>query len=168
MGGFFIRFVRYLSAEEFAKLLSLARVKVHKITKNNNDSTVLWLLIGKHWVASVSVGFRTTSDTQYISLCLPEALERDNKICVESEESQFRSVYLFYNWNCHHINVSVKQEDRDGYRYEIRYTCHEVERKAVFAVEINTVQPFEHDDFILQLVAEELASESPRTVLRPM
>ena len=167
MGGFFIRFVMYLSAEEFARLLQLAKVKINKVVKNGGGTTVIWMLVGKHWVASVSVGFRATSDTQYISLCLPEALE-NNKICVESEESQFRPVYLFYSWDCHHISVSVRQEDRDGYRYEIRYTCYEVERKAVFAVEINTNQPEQHDDFVLQLVAEELASESPRTVLRPM
>ena len=167
MGGFFTRFIRYLSAEEFARLLQLARVKINKVIKNGGNTTVVWMLIGKHWIASVSIGFRTTSDTQDISLCPPEALE-NNKICVESEERQLSSAYLFHSWDCHHINVSVRQEDRDGYRYEIRYTCYEIERKAVFAVEINTMQPFEHDGFILQLVAEELASESPRTVLRPM
>jgi len=168
MGGFFIRFVRYLSAEELAKLLQLAKVKVHKIMRNNNDSTVMWLLIGRHWITSVSVEFKTVGDTQYISLCIPEALEKGNKICVENEERQLSSEYLFYSWDCHHIDVSVKQKDENGYKYEVYFTCYEVERKAVFAVEINTNQPFEHDDFILQLVAEELASESPRTVLRPM
>jgi len=168
MGGFFIRFVRYLSAEEFAKLLQLARVKIHRVIRNGNNASVVWLLIGRHWIVSVSIRFRTTDDMQHISLCPPELLERNDKICTEQEERQFRSEYLFYSWDCHHVTVSVKQMDRDGYRYEIYFTCYEVERKAVFAVEINTTQPHEHDDFILQLVAEELTSESPRTVLRPM
>jgi len=164
MGGFFIRFIRYLSAEEFAKLLSLAKVKVHKITKNNNDSTVMWLLIGKHWIASVSVGYRAENTTEYISLCV----EENNRICIDHEENQFEPKYVFDYKTCHHIRVRVTPEDRDGYRYAVWYTCYEVERKAVFAVEINTNQPEQHDDFILQLVAEELALESPRTVLRPM
>ena len=163
-----MRFIRYLSAEELAKLLQLAKVKVHKIMGNNNGSTVVWMLVGKHWVASVSIGFKTVGDTQHISLCIPEALEKNNKICVESEERQLSSEYLFYSWDCHHIDVSVKQKDKNGYKYEVYFTCYEVERKAVFAVEINTTQPYDHDDFILQLVAEELALESPRTVLRPM
>ena len=168
MGGFFVRFVRYLSTEEFAKLLQLAKVRTFKINKDNNDAIVTWLLIGKHWIAGVSIGFRTTSDTQHISLCSPEAIEENNKICIDSEERQLESEWLFWNWDCHHINVNVVQRDRNGYSYEIYFTCYGVERKAVFAVEINTNQLLEHDDFILQLVAEELASESPRTVLRPM
>ena len=168
MGGFFIRFIRYLSAEELAKLLSLARVKVHKIMGNNDDSTVMWLLIGRHWIASVSVGYRAESTTEYISLCLPKAIEEDNKVCINHEEEQFEPKYVFDYKTCHHIRVRVMTEDRDDYRYAVWYTCYEVERKAVFAVEINTTQPYDHDDFILQLVAEELASESPRTVLRPM
>jgi len=168
MGGFFVRFVKYLSAEELARLLQLARVKIHRVIKNDSDVNVMWMLIGRHWIASVSIGFRTTSDTQHISLCPPELLERNDRICLEQEERQLKSEYLFFNWDCNHITTSIKQEDRDGYRYEIYYTCYEVERKAVFAVEINTNQPEQHDDFILQLVAEELASESPRTVLRPM
>jgi hypothetical protein len=168
MGGFFIRFVRYLTAEDFAKLLQLARARTFKVVKNGSDAVVMWLLIGRHWVAGVSVGFRTAGDTHHISFCPPELLERGDKMCVEQEERELRSEWLFQSWDCHHIDVSVKQGDREGYRYEIHYTCYEVERKAVFAVEINTTQPFDHDDFILQLVAEELTSESPRTVLRPM
>jgi hypothetical protein len=168
MGGFFIRFVRYLSAEEFAKLLQLARARTFKVVKNDSDSVVMWLLIGKHWVVAVSIGFRTTGDTHHISFCPPELLERSDKICVEQEERGLRSEWLFWNWDCHHITASIVQTDRNGYSYEIHFTCYEVERKAVFAVEINTTQPYEHDEFILQLVAEELASESPRTVLRPM
>jgi len=168
MGGFFIRFVRYLSTEEFAKLLQLAKVRTFKINKDNNGAVVMWLLIGRHWVAGVSIGFRTTSDTQLISLCPPKAIEENNNICIDNEERQLEPEYLFFNWDCHHIDVGVIQRDRYGYDYEVHFTCHEVERKAVFAVEINTNQPLEHDEFILQLVAEELASESPRTVLRPM
>jgi hypothetical protein len=172
MGGFFIRFVRYLSVEEFAKLLQLARARTFKVVKNNDDSAsdsvVMWLLIGRHWIAGVSIGYRVEGETEYISLCLPKAIEENNKICIDSEEKQLEPKYVFDYKTCHHIEVRVTSEDRDGYRYAVRYMCHEVERKAVFAVEINTNQPEQHDDFILQLVAEELASESPRTVLRPM
>jgi hypothetical protein len=168
MGGFFIRFVRYLSVEEFAKLLQLARAKVYKVSRDDGDSVVMWLLIGRHWVAGVSIGYRVEGETEYISLCLPKAIEENNKVCIDSEEKQLEPKYVFDYKTCHHIEMRVTSEDRDGYRYAVRYMCHEVERKAVFAVEINTTQPFEHDDFILQLVAEELASESPRTVLRPM
>jgi hypothetical protein len=168
MGGFFIRFVRYLSAEEFAKLLQLAKAKVFKVVKNDSDSVVMWLLIGRHWVAGVSIGYRTESETEYISLCLPKAIEENNKICIDHEEKQLEPKHVFDYKSCHHIDMRVTQEDSDGYRYSIRYVCHEVERKAVFAVEVNTNQPEQHDEFILQLVAEELASESPRTVLRPM
>jgi hypothetical protein len=64
--------------------------------------------------------------------------------------------------------VRVVPKNEGGYNYEIYYTCYKIDRKAVFAVEVNTNQPEQHDEFILQLVAEELASESPRTVLRPM
>jgi hypothetical protein len=168
MGGFFIRFVRYLSVEEFAELLQLAKFKTFKIDKDNNDAIVTWLLIGKHWVAGVSVGYRTTGDTEHISLCPPNLLERGNKLCAEQEERGLRSEWMFYNWDCHHIDVGIIQKDGNGYDYEVHYTCYEVDRKAVFAVEINTNQSEQHDEFILQLVAEELASESPRTVLRPM
>ena len=168
MGGFFIRFIKYLSAEELAKLLQLAKVKINKIIKNDNNAVVIWMLVGKHWIASVSIKFRTTGDTHYVGLCSPDLLERGDRICVEREQRQLESAWLFRSWDCHHITASVKQVDSNGYRYEIYFTCYEIERKAVFAVEINTTQPYEHDDFILQLVAEELASESPRTVLRPM
>jgi len=168
MGGFFIRFVRYLSADEFVKLLQLAKAKVHKVVKDDNDSTVMWLLIGRHWVAGVSIGYRVKSEAEYISLCLPKAIEENNGICIDHEENQLEPKYVLNYKICHHVDMRVTPEDRNGYRYVVRYACHEVERKAVFAVEINTNQPFEHDDFILQLVAEELASESPRTVLRPM
>jgi len=168
MGGFFIRFVRYLTPEEFAKLLQLAKVKTLKIIKNDGDATVMWLLIGRHWVVGVGVGYRAESETEYISLCPPEAIKENNKICINHEERQLESKYVFDYKTCHHIGMKVEPEDKDNYKYVIRYMCHEVERKAVFAVEINTNQPEQHDDFILQLVAEELASESPRTVLRPM
>jgi hypothetical protein len=168
MGGFFIRFVRYLSAEELAKLLQLAKVRTFKINKDDNDAIVTWLLVGRHWVAGVSVGYRTTSDTEHISLCPPELLERDSRICVEQEERELGLEWLFWSWDCHHIDVSISQKDENGYGYEIRYICYEINRKAVLAVEVNTNQPEQHDEFILQLVAEELASESPRTVLRPM
>ena len=168
MGGFFVRFVRYLSAEEFAKLLQLAKVKTFKVNKDNNDAVVVWLLIGKHWIAGVSVGYRTTTDTQYISLCLPEAIERNSKICMDSEEKQLEPEYVFYYNTCHYVDVRVVPKNEGGYNYEIYYTCYGVERKAVFAVEVNTNHLSEHDEFVLQLVAEELASESPRTVLRPM
>ena len=164
MGGFFVRFIRYLSSDEFAKLLKLAKAKVYKVVKDDSDSTVMWLLIGRHWITSISVGYRVENTTEYISLCI----EENNKICIDHEENQFEPKYLFEYKTCHHVEMRITARDRDGYKYEIRYTCHEVERKAVFAVEINTNQPDQHDDFILQLVAEELASESPRTVLRPM
>ena len=168
MGGFFVRFIRYLSADELAKLLQLAKSKVYKVVKGDNDSTVMWLLVGRHWIASISVGYRAESTTEYVSLCLPKAIEENNKICIDHEENQFEPKYVFDYKTCHHIRVRVMSEDRDGYKYAMWYTCYEIERKAVFAVEINTNQPEQHDDFILQLVAEELASESPRTVLRPM
>jgi len=169
MGGFFIRFVRYLSAEEFAKLLQLARARTFKVVKNDSDSVVMWLLIGRHWVAGVSIGYRTESETEYISASAHlRQLRRTTRICIDHEEKQLEPKHVFDYKLCHHIDMRVTQEDSDGYRYSIRYVCHEVERKAVFAVEINTTQPYEHDEFILQLVAEELASESPRTVLRPM
>ena len=172
MGGFFIRFVRYLSAEEFAKLLQLAKAKVYKVVKDDNDSAsdsvVMWLLIGRHWVAGVSIEYRVESETEYISLCLPKAIEEKNKICTDSEEKQLEPKYVFDYKTCHHIEMRITQEDEDGYRYAVRCMCYEIERKAVFAVEINTNQSEQHDEFILQLVAEELASESPRTVLRPM
>ena len=168
MGGFFIRFVRYLSAEEFAKLLSLAKAKVYKVVKDDSNSIVMWLLIGRHWVAGVSIGYRVESEAEYISLCLPKAIEENNRICIDHEEKQLEPKYVFDYRICHLIDMRVTSRDRDGYKYEVYFICHEVERKAVFAVEINTNQPEQHDDFILQLVAEELASESPRTVLRPM
>jgi hypothetical protein len=116
----------------------------------------------------VSVGYRTESETQHISLCLPRAIEENNKVCIDSEEKQLEPKYVFDYKTCHHIEMRVVQEDRDGYSYEVYFTCYEVTRKAVFAVEVNTNQPEQHDEFILQLVAEELAPESPRTVLRPM
>jgi hypothetical protein len=168
MGGFFIRFVRYLTAEELAKLLQLAKAKVFKVDKNGSDGVVMWLLVGKHWIAGVSIGYRTENEVEHISLCLPRAIEENNKLCIDSEERQLRPKYVLGHKTCHHIDMRVVQEDRDGYNYEVYFTCYEVTRKAVFAVEVNTNQPEQHDDFILQLVAEELASESPRTVLRPM
>jgi hypothetical protein len=172
MGGFFIRFVRYLSAEELAKLLQLARARTFKVVRSGDgrasDSVVMWLLIGRHWIASVGIGYRTEIETQHISLCLPRAIEENNKLCIDSEEKQLEPRYVFDYKLCRYVDMGVVQEDRDGYSYEVYFRCREVERKAVFAVEINTNQPEQHDDFILQLVAEELASESPRTVLRPM
>jgi hypothetical protein len=168
MGGFFVRFVRYLSAEEFAKLLQLARARTFKVIKGNSDATVIWMLVGRHWVVAVSIGFRTTGDTHHISFCPPELVEEGNKLCMKQEERKLEPEWLFWNWGCHHIDVSILQKDENGYDYEIHYTCYEIERKAVFGVEINTTQPEQHDDFVLQLVAEELTSESPRTVFRPM
>jgi len=168
MGGFFIRFVRYLSAEELTKLIQLAKVKTFKVVKDDSDAVVMWLLIEKHWIVGVSIGYRVEGETEYISLCLPKAIEENNKICINHEEKQLEPKYVFDYKTCHHIEMRVTLEDEDGYRYAVRYMCHEVERKAVFAVEINTNQSEQHDDFILQLVAKELASESPRIVLRPM
>ena len=164
MGGFYIRFNEDLSKEDLQTIIRKAKLRTVEVVKNGDGFDVYMLFIGRHWWVAVNVYQQTETEYESIYFCVKE----EDEECMRELEEMLRPKWLFPMRECHEIDLVATQDGFNPNRFELRWICHEVRRRALFNVEINTNFVEQHDVEILKIVARYTAGLDVSTVVRPM